>query len=142
MKIMNVLSRGIASSHARNLRYTILYRCPVCVRSMLDIGHARNNAPFSSKYTLGKWYALVGKETVGYHLHQVVLSDGIMKNHYPIMDVYGPLISLSSFFWGWQTGSLCHAPMYLEIRSDNIEDTFDSLQYIRQYVMGEFLSSE
>ena len=103
----------------------------------LDIGHARNNAPFSSKFTLGKWYKLIGKETIGYHLHQVILIDGIMKNHYPITDVYGPLISLSSFFWGWKTGNLHHAPMYLEIRSDNIEDTFDSLQNIRQYVSGE-----
>ncbi|MCD6284284.1 MAG: metallophosphoesterase, partial [Anaerolineae bacterium] len=72
----------------------------------LDIGHARNNFPFSQSYTLGQWYALVGKELVGYHLHQVILKDGLMVNHFPITDVYGPLISLSSFFWGWKTGAL------------------------------------
>jgi len=74
----------------------------------LDIGHARNNPPFSKRCAIGQWYALVGKELVGYHLHQVILKNGIMKNHFPITDVYGPLISLSSFFWGWQTKSLCH----------------------------------
>ncbi len=103
----------------------------------LDIGHARNNLPFSKKCSVGQWYARVGKETVGYHLHQVVLINGMMKNHHPIMDVHGPLISLSSFFWGWKTGCLCHAPMFLEIRSDNLEDTVDSLQYIQQHIRGE-----
>lgn len=100
----------------------------------LDIGHARNNPPFSKKYSVGQWYARVGKEIVGYHLHQVALIQGMMKNHYPITDVYGPLISLSSFFWGWKTGGLCHAPMYLEIRSANLEDTIDSLQYIQKHI--------
>ena len=106
----------------------------------LDIGHARNNLPLSKKCSLGQWYARVGREAVGYHLHQVVLIKGEMKNHYPIMDVYGPLISLSSFFWGWKTGGLCHAPMLLEIRSDNLEDTVDSLQYMRQHIRGELSS--
>ncbi len=102
----------------------------------LDIGHARNNHPFSQGCSVGHWYARVGKEIVAYHLHQVVLIDGVMKNHHPVMDVYGPLISLSSFFWGWKTGGLCHAPMFLEIRSDTIKETFDSLQYIRQHIRG------
>lgn len=97
----------------------------------LDIGHARNNHPFSKKVSVGQWYVLIGKEVVGYHLHQV---SRMMENHNPITDVYGPMISLSSFFWGWKTGGLCHAPMFLEIRSDNFQDTVDSLQCIRQYV--------
>jgi len=103
----------------------------------LDIGHARNNQPFSKECSVGQWYARVGKETVGYHLHQVVLVDGVMKNHHPILDIHGPLISLSSFFWGWKTGGLRHAPMFLEIRSDNIEDTVDSLHHIRRHIRGE-----
>lgn len=102
----------------------------------LDIGHARNNPPFSSKLSIGQWYALVGKEIVGYHVHQVVMRDGVMKNHYPIKDVHGPLISLSSFFWSWNTGCLRHAPMFLEIRSKGLADIFDSLKCIRQYVNG------
>ena len=102
----------------------------------LDIGHARNNHPYSQRCSVGGWYARIGKEIVGYHLHQVVLTNDGMKNHHPIMDVYGPLISLSSFFWGWKTGGLCHAPMFLEIRSDNIKETIDSLQYIRQHIRG------
>ncbi len=100
----------------------------------LDIGHARNNPPFSKKLSVGQWYALLGKEVVGYHLHQVLSMNG-MKNHNPITDVYGPIISMSSFFWGWATRGLCRVPMFLEIRSANLEETFDSLQYIRQHVM-------
>lgn len=115
----------------RHLRETSGYD-PIGIH--LDIGHARNNHPFSKACSVGQWYARVGKETVGYHLHQVVLIDGVMKNHHPIRDAYGPLISLSSFFWGWKTGGLCHAPMFLEIRSDTIGDAVDSLQYIRKLI--------
>ncbi len=100
----------------------------------LDIGHARNNLPFSHSYTLGQWYALVGRELVGYHLHQVKVKDGHMVNHCPITDVHGPLISLSSFFWGWKTGTLRHAPIFLEIRGDRFQDAVNSLHYIRRHV--------
>jgi len=103
----------------------------------LDIGHARNNEPFSETHTLGQWYALVGSRIVGYHLHQVVVVDGVMRNHYPITGPYGPIISLSSFLWGWQNGGLSHAPMFLEIRGDRFEDTVGSMQRIREYVLGE-----
>lgn len=103
----------------------------------LDIGHARNNPPFSKHISVGQWYALVGKEVVGYHLHQVTLIDHVMKNHQPITDMYGPLISFSSFLWSWKSGRLSHAPMYLEIRNDNLQTTIDSLQYIRQCLSGQ-----
>jgi hypothetical protein len=80
----------------------------------LDLGHARNNAPFSSEWILGRWYAEVGTEAVGYHLHQVNGSG----NHQPIHAPFGPLISLASFFWAWNSGQLNHAPMFLEIRNE------------------------
>lgn len=102
----------------------------------LDIGHARNNAPFSEACTLGQWYALVGAQIVGFHLHQVVLVDGVMRNHYPIVNVYGPLISLSSLLWGWKRDRLSHAPMFLEIRGDCLEHSLASMQVIRRYVQG------
>jgi hypothetical protein len=82
----------------------------------LDIGHARNNPPYSKRLGLGQWYALTGAEITGYHLHQVAMVDGTMKNHFPMRDVFGPLISLSSFFWAWRKGQLRHVPMFLEVR--------------------------
>lgn len=85
------------------------------VRMLLDLGHARNNEPFSSEFTLGAWYALVGRRTGGYHLHQVVSTDGWMANHQPITDLHGPLISFSSFLWGWRSGQLNHAPVFIEV---------------------------
>lgn len=85
------------------------------VRMLLDLGHARNNDPFASEFTLGAWYALVGQHTGGYHLHQVVSSDGGMKNHQPVTDLHGPLVSFSSFLWAWHAGQLNHAPVFIEV---------------------------
>ncbi len=79
----------------------------------LDIGHARNNSPFSQSWILGRWYAAVGGAAVGYHLHQVTEKG----NHQPFPTPFAPLLSLASFFWAWQTGQLRHAPMILEIRA-------------------------
>ena len=83
---------------------------------LLDIGHARNNSPFSRRVTLGQWYALVGGQTVGYHVHQVAQSSRGMANHGPITGPFGPLVSLSSFFCCWRNGQLRHAPVFLEVR--------------------------
>ena len=98
----------------------------------LDIGHARNNPPFSKRLSLGEWYALTGAEVTGYHLHQVRVIDGEMRNHHPFDGVFGPLISLSSFFWAWRSGQLCHAPVLLEIRDP--AGRWPSLQHLRQHV--------
>ncbi len=86
---------------------------------LLDIGHARNNGPYATEYTLGVWYALTGHEIVGYHLHQVVPTAEGMRNHQPIRELYGPLVSYSSFLWAWHSGQLNHAPMYLEIPDED-----------------------
>jgi hypothetical protein len=85
------------------------------VRMLLDLGHARNNDPFASELTLGAWYTLVGQQTGGYHLHQVVSRDGGMRNHQAITDPFGPLVSFSSFLWAWHTGQLNHAPVFIEV---------------------------
>ncbi len=79
----------------------------------LDIGHARNNQPFSRKYTLGAWYAEVGKYAVGYHIHQVSAD---FENHKPFTSLNEKLISLASLFRCLQNGTLAKAPMILEIR--------------------------
>lgn len=95
----------------------------------LDTGHARNNAPFSQKYTSGAWYAEAGSEIVGYHIHQYARnSAGVLENHQPIGDWYGKFISYASFFRAWEKGQLAKAPVILEIRPDNgYRETFDLL---------------
>jgi len=84
----------------------------------LDIGHARNNAPFSQKYQISSWYALVGKYVVGYHLHQVTLTDGKFENHMPITEIYGKLISCASFFDAWALSQINKAPIIFEMRPE------------------------
>lgn len=85
--------------------------------TLLDVGHARNNAPFSQKYPLGAWYSLTGVYPVAYHIHQVTqTADGKMENHMPITDVYGPLISYCGFAHAWNRGQLARRPLFLEIR--------------------------
>jgi len=96
----------------------------------LDIGHARNNGPFASKYTLGVWYAMTGSEVLWYHVHQVV--DGV--NHNPLRNVFGPLISLSSFFLDWKNGGLNHAPVLLEIRGR--DEGIGNLDYLKGFIEG------
>lgn len=84
----------------------------------LDIGHARNNAPFSKTYQVSTWYALTGKYIVGYHMHQVTFEDGKFENHMPITDIYGKLISLASFFDCWTMGQINKVPVVFEMRPD------------------------
>lgn len=82
----------------------------------LDIGHARNNGWYASRYNLSEWYAELGGRVTGCHLHQVVPIPGGFGNHYPLAELYGRVISLSSFLMAWRSGQIRHAPLYLEIR--------------------------
>ncbi len=83
----------------------------------LDIGHARNNAWYASRFNVSEWYVEMGRMLSGCHLHQVALwTSGKMENHCPLKDLFGQYISLSSFFMAWRNGQLRHVPMYLEIR--------------------------
>ncbi len=85
---------------------------------LLDLGHVRNNAPLSSRFTLSDWYAELGNEIVGFHLHQVRQQpDGSFVDHVPFEELFGELISLSSLFMAWRSGMVNHAPMYLELRN-------------------------
>jgi len=90
----------------------------------LDIGHARNNGHLSQAWTLGRWYAAVGDRVVGYHLHQVTAKG----NHQPFGSPFGPLLSLASLFWAWQTGQLRPAPMFLEIREHSAVESLNALR--------------
>lgn len=97
-----------------------------------DIGHARNNAPYSSLYSISQWYADMGSLITGYHLHQVELnSDGRFINHRTVTGMFGPLISFSSLFSAWNRGQISHAPMYLEIRDNG---ALASLECFRDYL--------
>ena len=82
----------------------------------LDIGHARNNFPYSQKYTLSTWYSLLGKYAVSYHIHQVTYHEGQYYNHMPITDVYGKLISYASFFKCWEKRKINRVPCIFEMR--------------------------
>jgi predicted phosphodiesterase len=84
-----------------------------------DIGHARNNPPYSQTYQIGSWLALVGKEAVSYHLHQVRNGANGFENHTAITSLYGDLISFASFFRLWSDGEIAKAPVILEIREEN-----------------------
>ena len=94
-------------------------RCNHRVGINLDIGHARNNAPYSQTYQTGTWLALLGKYAVGYHVHQVTSQKGVFENHMPITDIYGKLISYASFFRYWATGVINKAPLIFEMRPED-----------------------
>ena len=95
-------------------------KCRHKVGINFDIGHARNNAPFSQKYQISTWLAMVGRHIVGYHIHQVRLCEnGAFKNHAAITNVYGCLISYASVFKCWDTARINKAPLIFEMSEEN-----------------------
>ncbi len=88
-----------------------------------DIGHARNNIPYSQKYQISTWLSQIGEYTVGYHIHQVTHTDGVFNNHMPITDIYGNLISFASFFKCWSNGTINKAPIIFEMRPQGAYET-------------------
>jgi sugar phosphate isomerase/epimerase/predicted phosphodiesterase len=82
----------------------------------LDIGHARNNMPFSRTETLSDWYADYGHEIVAMHIHQVNRTTVPWKNHTGFDHFYGMLISLSSLAMARRCGQIGKVPMILELR--------------------------
>ncbi len=83
---------------------------------VLDIGHARNNAPYSGKYPLSVWYTEIGGKIVSYHIHQVILENGAMDNHKEVTSLYGPLISYCGLIHLWNESRINRCPFFLEIR--------------------------
>ena len=93
-----------------------------------DIGHARNNAPFSAQYAVSTWFAELGKYINGYHLHQVKVGEnGKFLNHQAITEPFGALISYASFYLAWQTEQIAHAPIFIET-SLNADVSYDILK--------------
>ncbi len=90
--------------------------CPFFIGINFDVGHARNNAPFSSIYQISTWLAMVGNYAVGYHIHQVTLGENGFNNHMPITSVYGNLISYASLFKYLSQNKINIAPLILEMR--------------------------
>lgn len=114
---------GYCPAECRSFMQALRRTCAQQVGINLDVGHARNNAPFSQTYPIGVWYAELGNDVVGYHIHQVTHQNGIFENHMPITDVRGALISYASFFENWQRGLLHPAPMILEMRPEGAYET-------------------
>ena len=94
-------------------------KCQQTVGINFDIGHARNNAPYSQKYQISTWLSMLGQYIIGYHLHQVKEEGGVFENHTAIDDVYGRLISFASFFRCWSDKRISHAPAIFEMRTKN-----------------------
>ena len=97
---------------------------------LLDICHARNNVPFSKCIGVSEWYALLGNEVSAYHIHQVRMTEGVMKNHLGIESIYGPLVSFSGFLWAWKTGHLNHAPVFVEVR--DVDSRRRTIKYLQE----------
>lgn len=96
----------------------LLEKCSHKVGINFDIGHARNNMPYSQEYQISTWLSEVGKYIVGYHMHQVTYEDGVFENHMPLTEPYGKLISYASFFRYWAEGRVNKAPVVFEMRPD------------------------
>ncbi len=108
---------GYTPEECRTFIRMLRERCPErSVGFHFDSGHARNNMPLSQVYTQSVWMAELGREAVGYHIHQVLLQNGKFVNHYPITEPYGALISYATFFSMWESGGIGKAPVFLEIR--------------------------
>ena len=64
----------------------------------------------------------MGNRTVAYHIHQDVMENGEMKNHRPISNWFGPMISYVSFVHAWKTKMLNHVPVFLEVKGSENYD--------------------
>ncbi len=94
----------------------------------LDIGHARNNAPYSTLFPVGTWYEQLGAECNGMHIHQVVMdAQGKMQNHRPLLGFFDRLIALSSLIMARRDEILRSVPMFIEVRDGLGPDSWSAL---------------
>lgn len=102
----------------------------------LDLGHARNNAPFNNIFPISSWLARCGSRINGCHLHQVTSDEnGKMLNHQALTEPFGRLVSLASLFLAWKFGHIAHVPLILEIRDGRGPE---SLLDLRRYLALRF----
>ncbi|MBQ8813264.1 MAG: metallophosphoesterase [Lachnospiraceae bacterium] len=108
-------------------------KCKHKVGINFDIGHARNNKPFSQSYQTSTWFALLGKHIVGYHIHQVISENGTFSNHVAITSVYDKVLSFASLFKCWKEGIINKAPFVFEMRPEGAYDTtLETFEYYRK----------
>ena len=83
-----------------------------------DVGHARNNGALGNRQPLGDWYARIGANITGYHIHQVRPHEetGKLTNHRDIPSVYSRTISYAGFLHAWSKSQLNRAPLFIEVR--------------------------
>jgi len=89
------------------------------VGAHFDIGHARNNGEYGNLHPLADWYAQIGKNTLGYHIHQIRTDDttGKTANHKEMFSLFDLRISYAGFLQAWSTKQLNRAPLFVEIRA-------------------------
>lgn len=85
----------------------------------LDVGHARNNGgELDNRQPLADWYAALGQDILGYHIHQVKTHPrtGRTVNHRKMESLFGPRISYAGFLWAWSTRQIARGPLFVEVR--------------------------
>ena len=96
-----------------------------------DIGHARNNNSLNNIYPINICFSLLGLYFTGMHLHQVVTQNDKMKNHSPIKNIFGSLISFPSLFYDFKKASFPPCPMFIEVKT-SLKDTKISLNIFKK----------
>lgn len=126
------LSRGFGYTPQEVISFAdMLTRRGIPAGIHLDIGHARNNAPFSKTFNISDWFAICGSRINGMHLHQVTVDEsGKMLNHRAFTEPFGKLISLASLFTAWKTHAVPHVPLILEIRQDRGPESLELLRTV------------
>lgn len=83
----------------------------------LDIGHARNNVPFSQYEYVSDYFNVPALPIKGCHFHQICkLAENKFKNHILLDNFYGKIIPLSSYFLARRAGIVpLDMPVILEI---------------------------
>ena len=100
------------------------------VRHLLDVGHARSNGLLARVYPVSRWYEIMGRKTIGYHIHQV---SGKTGNHHPLESWLGPDINYSSFFHCWEKNVLNHAPIFLEVKGwENYQKSIEAFSRLKE----------
>ena len=108
----------------------------------MDIGHARNNAPFNSLENLSDYYVEMGPIANGCHFHQVISKPaaGDSGNHNPFTGLYTKMISLAGYFLAWRAGQfVLEPPVFLEIRGKGLGiQNYNTLKHL---ILGEEAST-
>ena len=102
------------------------------VGHVLDVGHARNNGSLAESYPVSRWYEIMGRRTVAYHIHQVVPTEDGYSNHCAIEEWFGPMINYTSFFYSWGQKMLNHVPVFLEVKGyENFEKSIKAFERMK-----------